>query len=204
MAADVKGMKEKARAAHEAVADLEEPFKTEAFKIFLAQFLNEGSSEKARAPVGVDRSRALPKEKIAATKKRAKRTALTESVLRLDVAGLKRLGEYCAGFVLQGTEQIAFVLANFAREHTELEFVTDGDIAYLHRQLISQRIKVAPVNNPADWTRALGWLTVPSRRKEWLEKRGTGYIVSNSGLLHWHQLEEEAKVRAQGDSLKVR
>lgn len=196
MGADVKEMKERARLAHDAVADLEEPFKTEAFKIFLARSVDEMRLKGHESQPAV-RSKASTKGKAGGTKKKAKRASLPESTLRLDVGELKKLGTYCTRFGLQGagTEQIAFILANFVREHTDLEYITAGDIAHLHRQLISQRVRVAPVNNPADWTRALNWLTAPSRRKEWLEKRGDGFVVSNSGLLQWHELEEQAKAR---------
>ena len=119
-------------------------------------------------------------------------------MLNLGVEEIKTLKGYCEGFDLNGTEQVAFVLANFAREHTELESVSDSDIIYLHRLLISQKVWVVAGNKPSDWTRALRWLTAPSRRKEWLAKRGDGFIVSNSGLLRWNEMEvEKAKSRKQ-------
>jgi hypothetical protein len=198
MSADAKDLKDKARTARDAVTDLEEPLKTEAFKIFLAQLLSEGGTEKRRAlRTDIAPPRLPTRAKSGgAKKKREDHASVAESSLKLDVAALKRLGSYCARFDLQGgTEQIAFILVNFAREHTDLKFVTDADIAWLHRQLISLRIKVEPVNKASHWTRALRWLTAPSRRKEWLERSGDGYVVSNSGLVHWHELEEEAKSR---------
>lgn len=130
-------------------------------------------------------------------KGKGKKASLADSSLKLDIARLKQLATYCSRFELKGTEQIAFVLINFAREHTDLKFVTDADVAWLHRQLISQRVKVAAVNNPSHWTRALYWLTAPSRHKEWLESSGDGYVVSNSGLIRWHELEEQAKARKE-------
>jgi hypothetical protein len=74
-----------------------------------------------------------------------------------------------------------------------------NDIAYLHRQLISQKVKVVAVKDAAEWSRALSWLTAPSRKKEWLERRDSGFVVSNSGLIQWNELEER-KVRPAAGS----
>jgi hypothetical protein len=190
-------MADAVRIARDAVAELEEPLKTEGFKILLAKLLNgggdqrdQGTSQKAE-----ERTAPVPRKKTAASK-REKKAALPASTLRLDVEALKKLKSYCERFDLEeGTEHVAYVLANFVREHTDLESVTAADVAYLHRQLISQRLKVVAVNDAADWSRALGWLTAPSRRKEWLEKSGSGFVVSNSGLLRFHEMEKEATSR---------
>jgi hypothetical protein len=195
MSVDAKEMGDAVRAARDAVADLDEPLKTEAFKILLEKLLHGGANEKGRRS-RKETSRSVPTSRVkTTTTKKDKKTPPAASTLRLDVAGLKTLKTYCERFELQGTEHVAFILANYVRENTDLEFVTAGDIAYLHRQLISQRLKVAAVNDPADWTRALQWLTAPSRRKEWLEKNGAGFSVSNSGLLRFHELETEAATR---------
>jgi hypothetical protein len=187
-------MAEAVRTARDAVGDLEEPLKTEAFKILLAKLLSGGANQKDQEPASRAAARAgrTPGGKKAASNKREKKAGPPASTLKLDVAALKGLKVYCERFDLQGTEHVAFILANYIREHTDLEFVTAGDIAYLHRQLISQRLKVAAVNDPSDWMRALQWLTAPSRRKEWLEKSGAGFVVSNSGLLRFHEIETEA------------
>ena len=199
MSIDPKDMANAVAAARDAVAGLEEPLKTEGFKIILERLIGAGAGAGAGAvEKKSDSKRGTAKGNGgsgAKAKKPAKeRQALsTPSSLKLDVAGLKKLKIYCERFNLQeqGTEQVAFVLVNFARENTDLEFVTAGDVAYLHRQLISQRVKVPAVNDFADWPRALSWLTAPSRRKEWLEKSRGGYVVSNSGLLRWNEIEEE-------------
>ena len=189
---------EAVRTARDAVSGLEEPLKTEAFKILLDKLLSGvvgAPVQKAQAhkrPAG-------PKAKPRVGRAEA-REGRTSSSLQLDVTTLKKLKSYCERFDLQGTEQIAFVLANFAREHTDLEFVTPLDIEYLYRQLVSQRAKVAAVNEPSHWTRAMNWLTAPSRRKEWLAQGGNGYIVSNSGLLRFHEMEETAEKKQSGAS----
>jgi hypothetical protein len=189
-------MAEAVRTARDAVVDLEEPLKTEAFKILLAKLLSGDASEKDQGPARKRSSRVIPalRNKTAGSKKERKAPP-PASTLKLDVGALKKLKAYCERFDLQGTEHVAFILANYIREYTDLEFVTAGDIAYLHRQLISQRLKVAPVNDPSDWMRALQWLTAPSRRKEWLEKSGAGFAVSNSGLLRFHEIETEVATR---------
>lgn len=202
-------LKEKARIARDAVADLEEPLKTEAFKIVLAQLLNSEAVAKSHLSLQPVRqtagpSRLKPKVNAAGSKmaKSAKKAVAIPSTLKLGVETLKKLSKYCERFVIskQGTEQIAFILVNFLRENTDLEVVTAGDVAYLYRQLIALRVKVPAVNNADHWTRALSWLTAPSRRKEWLEKSGEGYVVSNAGLLRWHEFEAEAAARSkEGD-----
>jgi hypothetical protein len=195
MGPDGNQMADAVRAARDAVTDLEEPLKTEAFKILLEKLLSGGADQARRgARTKVGRAQPAPRTKAANTKKEKKAPPVA-STLKLDVAALKKLKEYCERFDLQGTEHVAFILANYVREHTDLEFVTARDIAYLHRQLISQRLKVVPVNDPADWMRALQWLTAPSRRKEWLEKSGAGFVVSNSGLLRFHEVETESASR---------
>ena len=190
-------MAEAVRAARDAVADLDEPLKTEAFKILLAKLLNGGTDRKDQGTPQKGEARAAPGlRKKAVANKKEKKTSLPASTLRLDVEALRKLKSYGERFDLEeGTEHVAFVLANYVREHTDLEYVTAADVAYLHRQLISQRLKVVAVNDPADWSRALGWLTAPSRRKEWLEKSGSGFVVSNSGLLRFHEMEKEAASR---------
>ena len=195
MGDELNKMADAVRTARDAVTELEEPLKTEAFKILLAKLLSGGADQKDQpARKGASRAVAVPRTKTTGNRKE-KKAPPPVSTLKLDVAALKKLKAYCERFDLQGTEHVAFILANYVREHTDLNFVTAGDIAYLHRQLISQRLKVVPVNDPADWTRALQWLTAPSRRKEWLEKSGTGFVVSNSGLLRFHELETEAASR---------
>jgi len=189
-----------AKAARDAVADLDEPLKSEAFRIFLQQMVSGGTGQQigsGRAALPVKKP---PRAKVTGAKKREKQAQLQASTLNLDVAEIKKLREFCAGLDLNGTEQVAFILANFIREHTDLAFVTTSDIAYLHRMLISQKVKVVPVNDPADWSRALGWLTAPSRRKEWLRKSGDGFEVSNSGLIRWHEMEAERKPPAKHES----
>jgi len=191
---DASDLTEAVRIAKEAVAGLEEPLKTEAFKILLEKLIGSGRPE-AMSPGAARQRQAQPKRPSKSTKATAKRTMA--SSLKLDVATLKTLKSYCERFDLQGSEQIAFVLANFAREHTDLQFVTSADIAYLYRQLVSQRVKVAGINDVADWSRALNWLTAPSRRKEWLEKKDEGFVVSNSGLLRFHELESATTSNAR-------
>jgi hypothetical protein len=187
-------MADAVRIARDAVADLDEPLKTEGFKILLAKLLNGGADQKDQGTPRKDEERTTPApRKKAAGSKKEKKTAFPASTLRLDVEALKKLKSYCERFDLEdGTEYVAFVLANYVREHTDLEFATAADVAYLHRQLISQRLKVVAVNDPGDWLRALQWLTAPSRKKEWLEKSGGGFAVSNSGLLRFHEMEKEA------------
>jgi hypothetical protein len=195
MSATVERMAEAVRAAREAVTDLEEPLKTEAFKILLDKLLSDGAMNR-NSGAGRQTRRTAAKVRAAGGKHesragKATRAARPATSLHLDVSELKALKAYCEGFELQGTEQIAFILANFVREHAKLEFVTAADIEYLYRQLVSQRVKVTPVNDFGDWSRALNWLTAPSRRKEWLVRSGGGYVVSNAGLLRFHELEEK-------------
>lgn len=184
-------MAEHAKAARDAVAELEEPLKSEAFKIILQQLLGGGHSASPSAGHRDAQPKAAAQRRKKSAGGKSEKLAAGPSALNLDVQGIRALKLYCEGFDLNGTEQVAFVLANFAREHTDLEFVSAADIAYLHRLLISQKVKVVAANKVSDWTRALSWLTAPSRRKEWLTKTGSGYSVSNSGLLRWNELQEE-------------
>jgi hypothetical protein len=197
MSADLKRMTDAVRAARDAVADLDEPLKTEGFKILLEKLL---SGDVEQGPVAEVRRSRRANTKVKSAVRKVSRTSRPTSSLRLDVSALKALKSYCERFELQGSEQIAFILANYAREHTDIEFVTAADIEYLYRQLVSQRVKVSPVNDLSDWTRALNWLAAPSRRKEWLAKHQDGHIVSNSGLLRFHELEELAAQKSSTDS----
>ena len=196
---DPNRMAEHAKTARDAVAELEEPFKSEAFKIILQQLVTGGGQSPATAASARTKQAkpSEPRRKKAAGGKRDK-PAPGPSTLNLGVEEIKTLKAYCEGLDLNGTEQVAFILANFAREHTKLESVSASDIIYLHRLLISLKVKVVAGNDPSDWSRALGWLTAPSRRKEWLVKRGNGFIVSNSGLLRWNEMQDEReKARKQ-------
>jgi hypothetical protein len=186
-------MADAVRTARDAVADLEEPLKTEGFKILLAKLLSGGTVAADQGLSKVqDRKASTPRKKTAGGKKE-KKAALPASTLKLNVEDLKKFKAYCERFNMEeGTEFVAFVLANYVREHTDLECVTTSDVVYLHRQLISLKLKVVAVNDPEHWSRALGWLTAPSRRKEWLEKVGAGFLVSNSGLIRFHEMEQEA------------
>jgi hypothetical protein len=189
-------MAEAVRKARDAVAALDEPLKTEGFKIVLAKLLDGGADQKDQGTSPKAEERVAPAPRRKAGSKKEKKTVLPPSTLRLDVDALKKLKSYSERFDLEeGTEHVAFVLANYVREHTDLDSVTAADIAYLHRQLISQRLKVVAANKPTDWSRALLWLTAPSRRKEWLERNGPGFVVSNSGLLRFHEMEKEAASR---------
>jgi hypothetical protein len=212
MRLDLNEIKARVQAAWDLVdgLKLEAPFSVEAFKAVLASTLPECAGSPS-APTGQSQPKAAraqqAAESVSALRKKpqkSKGASVPESTLSLEVADLRKLGEFWGrlGAQSQGTEQIAFLLANFARLHTELKFITASDIAHLHRQPISLRMKVPPVNDPADWARALSWLTAPSRGKQWLQKRGEGYAVSNSGLLRWHELEEEATHRKTGDKVK--
>lgn len=195
MLGDAKQLTEAVNAAKDAVQGLEEPLKTEAFRIVLDKLISGGSSVKTKRLAG--KSNALhPKQRTTSGAPKRAPAAPSTSNLRLNVEELRKLKTYCERFDLGGTEQIAFILANFCREHTDLERVTAADVAYLYRQLVSQKVKVTPVNDRADWVRALNWLTVPSRKKEWLEKVGDGYLVSNSGLLRFHDLESTTKAKS--------
>lgn len=190
---DTQDLAEKVKAAEAAVQGLNEPLKTEAFKIVLSKLLSSGGN-------GEDKDKQQPLMRAQSKSKKSRKAASRSSAqsgsgfstttnLNLGVDDLRKLKIYCERFDLGGSEQIAFVLANFIREHTQLEFTLPADIIYLYRQLVSQRVKVAAINDAADWVRALNWLTVPSRKKEWLEKDKSGYTVSNSGLLRFHELE---------------
>ena len=198
MANDPKNLSEAVTAAKEAVRDLEEPLRTEAFKIILDKLISgtgkvtpdKKRKRKAPAPSQAGVSKRGPSRKTI--------TAGLPSSLKLGVDDLRKLKSYCERFDLSGTEQIAFVLANFLREHTDLEAIGTADIGYCYRQLVSQKVKVLAVNNAADWTRALNWLTAPSRKKEWLEKQGDGYVVSNAGLLRFNELEAQVKPKQVG------
>jgi len=186
-------MAEFAKAARDAVAELEEPLKTEAFRIILQQLVGgRPAPAAAKANASLQSTSKAPRKKTAGSRKE-KQPQPPPSTLNLDVNALKKLKAFCEGLDLNGTEQVAFILANFARLHTDLEVVRVNDIVYLHRMLISQRVKVAPVNDPAHWARALRWLNAPSRRRQWLQVSGDGYVVSNSGLLQWNEIEERSR-----------
>jgi hypothetical protein len=201
MAADLKRMTEAVRIANDAVADLEEPLKTEGFKILLNKLLSSspGGEVAAQSEPGRQQGGKVAGKAKRAVGRKESRASRPATSLQLGVAELKSLKAYCERFELQGSEQIAFVLANYAREHTDLEVVTAADIEYLYRQLVSQRVKVSPVNDLSDWSRALNWLAAPSRRKEWLVKHKDGHMVSNSGLLRFHEMEEQLS----GESTKA-
>jgi len=188
VSAEIPDLAAKVNAARDAVKDLDEPLKTEGFKIVLGKLL-AGSEPSAESPsITPKRARANRSGR----NEQKKKLAPTVSSLRLDVAQLRELKAYCQKFELGGSEQITFVLANFIREHTDLPHVTAADIAYLYRQLVSQRVSLPAINDVGDFSRALAWLTAPSRKKEWLEKSGEGYVVSNSGLLRLNELEAQA------------
>lgn len=192
MIGDSKQLLEAVNVAKEAVQGLEEPLKTEAFRILLDKLVSGGGGTKLGRPSSARRLK--PRASPGAPKRTA--APPTTSSLKLGVDDLRKLKTYCERFDLDGTEQVAFILANFCREHTELQYITAADVVYLYRQLVSQKAKVLAVNDPADWARALNWLTAPSRRKEWLERSGGGYIVSNGGLLRFHELESAPKTKA--------
>jgi hypothetical protein len=186
-----------AKAARDAVAELDEPLRTEAFRIILQQLVSGGPSPSApKADSARPPKEKTPRKKTASGKKE-KQLQLPPSTLNLDVNALKTLKAYCDGLDLNGTEQVAFILANFVRQHTDLAVVKVSDIVYLHRMLISQRVKVVAVNDPAHWARALRWLNAPSRRKQWLQASGDGYVVSNSGLLQWNEIEERSRKKRE-------
>lgn len=191
MVSNTKELSEAVNAAKEAVRDLEEPLRTEAFKILLDKLISGGGTKTGRQNGGGKNFRI--KSRASANNSKRSAAPVAASTLKLEVNELRKLKTYCERFELGGTEQIAFILANFIREHTNLQCITATDIAYLYRQLVSQRIKILAVNDVADWTRALHWLSAPSRKKEWLERSGEGYVVSNSGLLRFHELESQAK-----------
>lgn len=197
MSTDVERMVEALHVARDAVAGLDESLRAEGFKIVLGKLLSTNvAKDEHVAEVRRTRTASSRAKPVGRKDSRASRPI---SSLQLDVAALKSLKTYCERFELQGSEQIAFILANYAREHTTLEFVTAADIEYLYRQLVSQRVKASAVNDLADWTRALNWLAAPSRRKEWLAKYQDGHVVSNSGLLRFHELEEQALHRSTRD-----
>jgi hypothetical protein len=191
MTANAEQMAELVRLARESVEDLEEPLKTEGFKIVLQKLLSEQSAGSTKSPAPRQRPTKAKTGRVR-TEARSARASRPTSSLHLDVGQLKALKGYSERFELQGTEQIAFILANFIREHTDLDVIKPEDIEYLYRQLVSQRVKVTPVNDFSDWSRALNWLAAPSRRKEWLVRSGDGHVVSNTGLLRFHELEEAA------------
>src|SRR5687767_3824521 len=126
MTADLKRMAEAVRAARDAVSELDEPLKTEGFKILLNKLLSADIEQRPVAEIPPSR-RSSTKVKSARKDSRAARPTTS---LKLDVPALKALKSYCERFELQGSEQIAFILANFAREHTDIEFITAADIEY--------------------------------------------------------------------------
>ena len=181
------------RSAASAVDGIDESLRITGFQLVLAELISRNAStNRAKSDLGNNQGRVKSRARTL-NANRSDPAAIAATTLKLDVGQLRSLKNYCERFDLGGSEQIAFILANFIREHTSLDSAGPADIAYLYRQLVSQRVTVPAVNDISDWARALGWLTAPSRRKQWLEKSGTGYAVSNSGLLRFHELEEQAK-----------
>lgn len=180
------------KVAKEAVGDLEEPLKTEAFKIILEKLISKGKkvTRPTRGPGQGKRSSRTKSQKRASSGRSPQTKVPTQSSLDFDVDQLRSLKIYCQRFDLGGTEQTAFIISNFLRENTDLQNYSAADVEYCYRQLVAQKVKKLPVvNDTADWARALSWLAVPSRKKQWLQKRGEGFVVSNAGLLRFNDLE---------------
>ncbi len=197
MVGNQNNLNDAVKTAKEAVQELEEPLKTEAFKILLQKLIAGGDGTPLPAKSKSSRKTVRASNKSTKSSARKKVPAVSiNSTLDLSVDQLRNMKSYCDRFSLSdsGSEQVAFIIANYLREHTELSSINAADIAYCYRQLVSQKVKLPAVNDIADWARALYWLTAPSRKKEWLVKKDNGYVVSNAGLLRFNELEAENKL----------
>ncbi|WP_372522199.1 hypothetical protein [Sulfuricaulis sp.] len=191
MATDQKTLADAVKTAKEAVRELDEPLKTEAFKILLERLISGNQKISFRRTQKNTKKSAGAKAKAArGDGNRATLIPHKKSSLNLSVEELKTLKSYCERFELKGTELTAFILANFLREHTALKAINAEDVDYCYRQLVALKFSKLPrVNEVADWARAIQWLTAPSRKKQWLQRAGDGYVISNAGLLHFNELE---------------
>lgn len=182
--------------AKEAVDGLEEPYKTEAFKIILEKLTSKeleapgkpnGEGEKSE-----EKKKKKTKKKASQTKpsqnKTAKKREKVSSSLNLSTAQLTDLKNYYSRFAIKGGEVCVFILGCFIHEKLKQDFFIDEDIAVCYRALISMKVPVPPIKNTHQ---AAGWLTAPSRKKEWFNKNDQGFSVSNTGLIVLADMERK-------------
>lgn len=177
--------------AKEAVVELEEPYRMEAFKIILDKLISGGSETIKVEPRNTGKKRrATTKGRTSQQGNRTRNTADVKTTLDLSTSQLRELKDFYGGYLPDGGEACAFILSMFLHEILKMEMFNVADIEYLYRALISMKVKVPVVS---DWKRALNWLCAKSRKKEWLKRDGSNYLITNSGLIAFNDLAKKEK-----------
>lgn len=173
-------MKEKIDAAVAAVANIEDPeLKKIAFQTVLSNLLGGGGGKQTRKT-----SLRSAGKKGASKAKVSVSNIIPPSSLKLSPEQLQELKNFYDLYAPTGTEAAVFNLALFLREKIKRDDFTEKDIEYLYHRLMSVKpITKPPVMSLEDIRRALGWLVSPSRKKLWLQAKGSGsYEISPAGI----------------------
>jgi hypothetical protein len=185
---------EAVRLAKEAVAELDEPYKMEAFKLVLEKLMTAqpGLLQAQSTPAerhSRERTRSSRKRAPAIAKAADKPRATTS--LSLSVKQLEDLKAFYTGYDVKGGEICAFLLGAYIQNQLKQKDFDGADVEHCYRQLISLKAQVPAVKN---FYTQLVWLVAPSRKKEWLRKNERGrFELTNSGLIALNNLPRKAK-----------
>lgn len=178
---------EAVKQAKEAVEDLEEPYKMEAFKIILEKLTSGDAGEKKISKKSL-RKKNRTNGKQSSPKQSSPKGPQRKSEIVLSVEQLQKLKEYYSRFQIKGGEVCVFIIGNFIREIIKNEKFDGPEIETCYRSLISMKIGVPVIK---DFDQVMSWLVSPSRKKEWFEKDSEGFSVSNTGHIVFNDLEKK-------------
>lgn len=185
--------------AKEAVEGLEEPYKTEAFKIILEKLTSKelegpGKIEEKGDEKKKKKAKKKAYQKSPSSNKPVKKSEKASSNLNLSTEQLTELKNYYSRFSIKGGEVCVFIIGCFIYEKLKQSFFNDEDIAVCYRALISMKVPVPKIKNTLQ---VAVWLTAPSRKKEWFKKSEEGFAVSNTGLIELAEMEKKLETTSE-------
>lgn len=172
--------------AKEAVSGLDEPYRMEAFKIVLDRLMSGAPNTLNAGITSANKPTKKGKSKPQSIPSTSADSPM--AALNLSTDDLDHLRKFYAAYSPSGGEMVAFILAAFISQELGVEEFNEVHVVQLYRALISIKAKVPVIK---EWKRSLRWLCAPSRRKEWLEKSGSGFKLTNAGLIALNDMEKK-------------
>lgn len=178
-------LRQKIRQAEESVSEMQdENLKRIAFETILASLLgNHKTGPTSASP----HKKSLRSKKVGNRPSGKPRSQQQDKVstLKLNIEQLKELKSFYDKLAPAGTEEVVFALAYFVHEKLKQTKFHAADVHIVYQNLLPLKPSTRPpAMSLSEIKRAMRWLVVPSRRKQWLNDAGDGmFDISPQGML---------------------